>query len=128
MIEVDNEPESIARDIRQRLDRASFCTLYIQEGSPWENGYVESFNGKLRDELLGRALFLSLPEARYVLDEWREEYVRPPSVRTSAARAPQEQHGHQGQAQQADRRRHFERRGQVAGPLRQFASHDRAER
>jgi len=49
-------------------------TLYIQKASPWENGYVESFNGKLRDELLNRELFLSLPEARYVLDEWRLEY------------------------------------------------------
>ena len=48
--------------------------LYIQKASPWENGYVESFNGKLRDELLNRELFLSLPEARHVLDEWRLEY------------------------------------------------------
>jgi len=49
-------------------------TLYIQKASPWENGYVESFNGRLRDELLNRELFLSLAEARYVLDEWRLEY------------------------------------------------------
>ena len=49
-------------------------TLYIQKASPWENGYVESFNGKLRDELLDRELFLSVPEARYVLDQWRTEY------------------------------------------------------
>jgi putative transposase len=49
-------------------------TLYIQKASPWENGYVESFNGKLRDELLNRELFLSIPEARFVLDEWRLEY------------------------------------------------------
>ncbi len=45
-----------------------------QKGGPWENGYVQSFNGRLRDELLNRQLFLSLPEARYVLDEWREQY------------------------------------------------------
>ena len=70
----DNGPEFIAQEIRHWLDRASVDTLYIQKGSPWENGYVESFNGKLRDELLNRELFLSLPEARYVLDEWREEY------------------------------------------------------
>jgi putative transposase len=56
------------------LSQASVDTLYIQKGSPWENGYVESFNGKLRDKLLNRELFLNLPEARYVLDEWREEY------------------------------------------------------
>lgn len=49
-------------------------TLYIQKASPWENGYVESFNGKLRDELLNRELFLGLEEARVVLDEWRLDY------------------------------------------------------
>ena len=49
-------------------------TLYIQKGSPWENGYVESFNGKLRDELLNRELFLNVPEVRFVLDEWRLDY------------------------------------------------------
>ncbi|MFM7290236.1 MAG: transposase, partial [Planctomycetia bacterium] len=45
-----------------------------QKASPWENGYVESFNGRLRDELLDRELFLSLPEARVVLDQWRMDY------------------------------------------------------
>jgi transposase InsO family protein len=54
--------------------RASVGTLHIQKAGPWENAYVESFNGKLRDELLNRELFLSLAEARYVLDEWRLEY------------------------------------------------------
>jgi len=70
----DNGPEFVAKEIRQWLDRAAVDTLYIAKGSPWENGYVESFNGRLRDELLNRELFLSLPEARYVLDEWREDY------------------------------------------------------
>ena len=70
----DNGPESIAKEIRRWLSLASVGTLYIQKASPWENGYVESFNGRLRDELLNRELFLSLPEARYVLDEWRLEY------------------------------------------------------
>ena len=70
----DNGPEFIAAEIRRWLDRASVDTLYIEKGSPWENGYVQSFNGRLRDELLNRELFLSLPEARYVLDEWRQEY------------------------------------------------------
>ena len=50
------------------------ATLYIQKASPWENAYVESLNGKLRDELLNRELFLSVLEARYVLDEWPLEY------------------------------------------------------
>ena len=70
----DNGPEFIARSVQRWLDQASVGTLYIQKASPWENGYVESFNGKLRDELLNRELFLSLAEARYVLDEWRLEY------------------------------------------------------
>jgi len=70
----DNGPEFIAKEIQRWLERASVGTLYIQKASPWENGYVESFNGKLRDELLNRELFLSLSEAWYVLDEWRLEY------------------------------------------------------
>jgi len=70
----DNGPEFIAKELQRWLERAAVNTLYIQKASPWENGYVESFNGKLRDELLNRELFLSLPEARYVLDEWRAEY------------------------------------------------------
>ena len=70
----DNGPEFIAKEIRRWLDRACVGTLYIQKASPWENGYVESFNGRLRDELLNGELFLSLAEARYVLDEWRLAY------------------------------------------------------
>jgi transposase InsO family protein len=67
-------------------------TLFIAKGSPWENGYVESFNGKLRDELLNRELFLSLEEARWVIDRWRMDYNhhRPHSAldyRTPAAYA-----------------------------------------
>jgi transposase InsO family protein len=64
----------IAHELQRWLARASVQTLYIQKASPRENGYVESFNGKLRDELLNRELFLSVPEARFVLDEWRLEY------------------------------------------------------
>jgi putative transposase len=70
----DNGPEFIAKELQRWLQRATVNTLYIQKASPWENGYVESFNGKLRDELLNRELFLSVPEARYVLDEWRAKY------------------------------------------------------
>ena len=56
-------------------------TLFIEPGSPWENGYIESFNGKLRDELLNREIFTTLTEARVLLAEWRKEYnqVRPHS-------------------------------------------------
>ena len=66
--------KKITGEIQRWLDRATVRTLYIQKASPWENGYVESFNGRLRDELLDRELFLGLAEARYVLDEWRLEY------------------------------------------------------
>ena len=70
----DNGPEFIAKELQRWLERAAVRTLYIQKASPWENGYVESFNGKLRDELLNRELFLSLDEARWVIDRWRLYY------------------------------------------------------
>jgi putative transposase len=70
----DNGPEFVARAVRRWLDQAAVKTLFIAKGSPWENGYVESFNGKLRDELLNRELFLSLNEARWVIDRWRLDY------------------------------------------------------
>ena len=73
-IRSDNGPEFVARKIQRWLKLASVDTLYIQKASPWENGYVESFNGKLRDELLNRELFLSLAEARFVIDQWRLDY------------------------------------------------------
>ena len=49
-------------------------TLFIEPGSPWENGYVESFNGKLRDELLNREIFTTLLEAKVLVENWRREY------------------------------------------------------
>jgi putative transposase len=64
----------VARSVRRWLDQSGVGTLFIAKGSPWENGYVESFNGKLRDELLNRELFLSLEEARWVIDRWRLDY------------------------------------------------------
>ena len=70
----DNGPEFVARSVRRWLAQAEVKTLFIAKGSPWENGYVESFNGKLRDELLDRELFLSLDEARWVIDRWRLDY------------------------------------------------------
>jgi len=73
-IRSDNGPEFVAEEIQKWLGQASVDTLYIQKASPWENGYVESFNSRLRDELLNRELFLGLDEARYVLAEWRNEY------------------------------------------------------
>ena len=80
-IRSDNGPEFVAEAVQRWLGKASVDTLYIQKASPWENGYVESFNSRLRDELLDRELFLCLDEARFVLDEWRMEYnhLRPHS-------------------------------------------------
>ena len=73
-IRSDNGPEFVAKAVCRWLERADVKTLFIAKGSPWENGYVESFNGKLRDELLNRELFLSLEEARWVIDRWRLDY------------------------------------------------------
>jgi putative transposase len=56
------------------LKRLGVGTLFIEPGRPWENGYVESFNGRLRDECLDGDLFLSLAEANYVVDRWRLDY------------------------------------------------------
>ena len=66
----DNGPEFVALSVRRWLDQAGVGTLFIATGSPWENGYIESAGGKLRDEPLNRELFLSLEEARRVIDRW----------------------------------------------------------
>ena len=60
--------------VRDYLRDSGVRTLFIEPGSPWENGYIESFNGKLRDELLDRELFLHIDEVRYVVDRWRMDY------------------------------------------------------
>jgi putative transposase len=89
-IRSDNGSEFTATAIRDWLARLGVKTLYIEPGSPWENGYCESFNGKLRDECLNSHVFASVAEAQVVLDAWREDYnaVRPHSAlqdRTPAA-------------------------------------------
>jgi len=77
----DNGPEFTAKAVRRWLNRVGVKTLFIEPGSPWENGYIESFNGKLRDELLHREIFTTLEEARVLIEQWRREYnqVRPHS-------------------------------------------------
>jgi len=70
----DNGPEFIAKELRQWLAKLGTGTLYIEPGSPWENGYCESFNGKLRDECLNGEIFYSLKEAQIVIEWWRVEY------------------------------------------------------
>jgi putative transposase len=81
-IRSDNGTEFTAREIRNWLSRLGVKTLFIEPGSPWENGYIESFNGKLRDELLNGEIFTTLTEARVLIEEWRKEYnqVRPHSA------------------------------------------------
>ena len=73
-IRSDNGPEFIARMLRQWYERLAVAPLFIEPGSPWENGYVESFNGKLRDELLNGELFYTLHEARVIVEGWRQRY------------------------------------------------------
>jgi putative transposase len=70
----DNGPEFIAYAIQDWLAAAGIKTLYIKPGSPWENGHIESFHDKLRDECLNRELFGSLAEVRVILESWRVEY------------------------------------------------------
>jgi transposase InsO family protein len=78
----DNGPEFCARAVREWLGRVGVKTLFIEPGSPWENGYNESFNGKLRDELLNREIFYTLQEAQVLVEQWRQVYnkVRPHSA------------------------------------------------
>jgi transposase InsO family protein len=78
-IRSDNGPEFVAQQLRQWLKTLGTEPLYIEPGSPWENGYCESFNGKLRDECLNGEIFYSLKEAQIVIGQWRQQYntVRP---------------------------------------------------
>jgi putative transposase len=73
-IRSDNGSEFTAQAVRQWLERTGVRTLYIEPGSPWENGYCESFNSKLRDELLDREIFYTLKEAQVLIERWRREY------------------------------------------------------
>lgn len=73
-IRSDNGPEMTAKIVRDWLPSVGANTLYIEPGSPWENGFCESFNGKLRDELLNGEIFYSLKEARVVVESWRRHY------------------------------------------------------
>ena len=81
-IRSDNGPEFAAKAVRGWLGKLGVTTLFIEPGSPWENGYVESFNGKLRDELLNPEIFDTLLEAQVLTERWRRVYngVRPHSA------------------------------------------------
>jgi transposase InsO family protein len=78
-IRSDNGPEFIAEAVQMWIAAVGSKTAYIAPGSPWENGYVESFNARLRDELLNGEIFYSLREAQIVIESWRRHYnaVRP---------------------------------------------------
>jgi putative transposase len=80
-IRSDNGPEFTAEAVRKWLGRVGVKALFIEPGSPWENGYIESFNGKLGDELLDREVFDTLLEAKVLIERWRVRYntVRPHS-------------------------------------------------
>ncbi len=80
-IRSDNGPEFTTHAVRRWLARVGVRTLFIEPGSPWENGYVESFNGKLRDEFLNGELFYTLTEGKILTEKWRRMYneIRPHS-------------------------------------------------
>ena len=70
----DNGPEFVARDVRAWIGAVGAQTAFIEPGSPWENGYIESFNARFRDELLNREIFYSLREAQIIIEGWRKHY------------------------------------------------------
>ena len=90
-IRSDNGSEFTARAVRKWLSELGVKTLFIEPGSPWENGYIESFNGKMRDELLNREIFTTLDEAKVLINQWREEYnhIRPHSAKNYRPPVPE---------------------------------------
>lgn len=97
----DNGPEFVARAVRDWIAAVGARTAFIEPGSPWENGYCESFNSKLRDELLNAEVFYSLAEAKTVIESWRQYYntrrphsslgYRPPAPASLVSPLPQNQ-------------------------------------
>lgn len=75
-IRSDNGSEFSAKELRGWLERLGVKTLFIDPGSPWENGYIESFNGKLRDEILNGEIFDNILEARVITEQWREHTIK----------------------------------------------------
>ena len=90
-IRSDNGPEFLAKAVQEWIAALGAKTAYITPGSPWENGYVESFNARLRDELLNGEMFYTLREARVVIESWRRHYnrVRPHASLGYRAPAPE---------------------------------------
>ena len=102
-IRSDNGPEFIAHNLRNWLSAVGAKTAYIMPGSPWENGYCESFNSKLRDELLNGEIFYTLKEAKIVIESWRRHYntIRPHSSLQYQPPAPEVLHWPSAQPQPA---------------------------
>jgi transposase InsO family protein len=73
-IRSDNGPEFVAKAVQKWITAVGAKTAYIAPGSPWENGFIESFNARLRDELLDGEVFYSLAEAKIVIESWRRHY------------------------------------------------------
>ena len=90
-IRSDNGGEFTAKAVRKWLGVMRARTLYIEPGSPWENGYNESFNGKLRDECFNTELFCTLREAQIIIENWRREFneIRPHSSLSYKPPAPE---------------------------------------
>ena len=90
-IRSDNGAEFTANALREWLDKVDVNTAYIEPGSPWENGYIESFNARLRDELLNGEIFDTLLEAKVLIERWRVHYnqVRPHSALNGRPPAPE---------------------------------------
>jgi len=93
-IRSDNGPEFTAKAVRKWLAELGIGTLFIEPGSPWENGYIESFNGKLRNELLSIEIFDTLLEAQVLVEDWRKHYnhLRPHSALGYKPPAPEAIH------------------------------------
>jgi len=89
-IRSDNGPEFIADAVRNWIRAVGAKTAYITPGSPWENGYCESFNARFRDELLNGEIFYSLKEAQIIIEQWRRHYntKRPHSATTQCTGLP----------------------------------------
>ncbi len=127
-IRSDNGPEFIAKELRKWLGKLGTKTLYIEPGSPWENGYCESFNGKLRDEFLNGEIFYSLKEAQILTERWRVGYntERPHSALGYKPPAPQaillKQPGH-GDMENAPRFPHLHTPGDDYGQRSKEALH-----
>ena len=90
-IRSDNGPEFVAKAVQEWIAAVGARTAYIERGSPWENGFIESFNARLRDELLDGEIFYTLREAQIVIESWRRHYnaVRPHASIGYRAPAPE---------------------------------------